>query len=123
MNDGWRALAASTIAIATACATPALAAPGVGVDPYVTGLGGERCAAFTRHVARRDSGFREAAQWIIGYMSGRIEAPVTDDHAHLGSGFEVVSAVDRYCRTHPDQQIDDAVNAVFNRPAPTRGPH
>jgi hypothetical protein len=91
---------------------------------YLTGAGAERCQTVVYHARRHDGRYREVAQWVIGYLSGRIEATSPDDHKPFHNPDFVMAEVVSFCRANPSLQLDDAANDFFydpqSAPSPSR---
>lgn len=84
-------------------------------ESRLSGAGALSCRSLTTLAASRTPKGRDAVQWSLGYLTGRVESGAGGDHrAFRGPDGIVIDLVD-YCRRHPDAQVADAAASFFRR--------
>lgn len=83
----------------------------------LSGAGALSCRNLTTLAASRTPKGRDAVQWSLGYLTGRVESGTGADHRAFHGPDGIVVDLVEYCRSHFDAQVADAAASFFRFPA------
>jgi hypothetical protein len=95
-----------------------LLVPAMAVAKTVTvrGEGSARCASWVQEHERNSSRRPVQDSWVLGYVnavSGALEIPGVEDVSAPFRNMDLVTWVDDYCRSHPDEELIRAADALM----------
>jgi hypothetical protein len=103
------ALAAGAVVALLAAASPALA-------QSTFGMAGVQCSQFNQAARRSDILYRQASQWLLGYVSGMNAAmrlaKGTTPVSNMTSD-QVLKSTGDYCDAHPGSNLANAANEWY----------
>jgi murein DD-endopeptidase MepM/ murein hydrolase activator NlpD len=79
---------------------------------HLEGAGGWTCASWLK-AGLHTSGGQAGTQWIIGFLSGRIE--VDSREIKFFGPDQIRTDARRFCRSHLDELVDDAAREIYSK--------
>jgi hypothetical protein len=83
----------------------------------VRGEGSALCAAWTQEHNSNSTRKPVQESWLLGYVnavSGILELPGVDDVSSAFHNEDLVAWVDDYCRSHPNEEVIRAADALMH---------
>lgn len=105
------------IAMSGAVVLSLLVAPGKGrAANRLGGAGALSCRVLAGAAASRTPEARDAVQWSLDYLTGRVQSGAGEDHRMFRGPDGIVVDLIAYCRRHRDAQVADAAASFFTHP-------